>query len=46
MVEAALKGIDLFRQLLREREALPESYLDRPLWSPPSYHLAPVLEEL
>jgi hypothetical protein len=41
----ALEAIGLFRAHLRSRSALPELYLERPLWSPPSYELACVLEE-
>lgn len=44
-VAAALEGIGLFRAELRRRNALPEEYLNRPLWSPPSHQLACVLEE-
>jgi hypothetical protein len=41
----ALEAIGLFRAHLRSRSALPELHLERPLWSPPSYELACVLEE-
>ena len=44
--EQTLRGIDLFRQRLRDKQALPQTYLDRPLCSPPSYDLACILEEL
>ena len=44
--EETLRGIGLLRQGMRERQALPQPYLDRPLSSPPSYELACVLEEL
>jgi hypothetical protein len=44
-IAKALEGIGLFRAHLRARRALPGQHLDRPLWSPPSYELACVLEE-
>jgi hypothetical protein len=44
-IAKALEAIGLLRAHLRSRGALPEQYLERPLWSPPSYHLACVLEE-
>ena len=44
--EKTLQGIDIFRQRLRDKQALPKEYLDRPLCSPPSYELAFILEEL
>ena len=44
--EQTLRGIDLFRQRLRDKQALPRPYLDRPLCSPPSYDLACILEGL
>ncbi|HET6457052.1 MAG TPA: hypothetical protein VFI02_21850 [Armatimonadota bacterium] len=44
--EQTLRGIALFRQRLRDKQALPQTYLDRPLCSPPSYDLACILEEL
>ena len=45
-LEQTLRGIDLFRRRLRDKQALPEAYLDVPLCSPPSYDLACILEEL
>ena len=44
-IAKALEGIGLFRAHLHNRQALPDLYLDRPLWSPPSYELACLLEE-
>ncbi len=44
--EKTLRGIDILRESLRDKQALPQPYLDRPLCSPPSYDLACVLEEL
>lgn len=41
-----LEGIDIFRQKLRDKQALPEQYLDRPISSPPTYELECILEEL
>ncbi|MHB0999413.1 MAG: hypothetical protein ACYC27_09225 [Armatimonadota bacterium] len=44
--EQTLHGINILRRRFAEKQALPQLYLDRPLWSPPSYELACILEEL
>lgn len=44
-IAKALEGIGLLRAMLRSRRALPDLYMERPLWSPPSYELACILEE-
>ncbi len=44
-IAKALEAMGLFRARLRGKRALRKLYLDRPLWSPPSYELASILEE-
>lgn len=45
-IEKALQGVEMLRERMRLKKALPQRYLDNPLSSPPSYNLACILEEL
>lgn len=44
--EKTLQGINIFRERMEDKHALPHKYLENPLSCPPSYDLACILEEL